>query len=199
MEFLLNPNIAYLLLAIGVIFALLSLISPGSGILEIIALFTLLPAAYAVVTLGFNTWALVVLLLGAVLFLFSVRRAGEKLFLIISIVALVIGSSFLFRGEQWWQPAVHPVLALVVSILMAGFFWIAVRKFLEAVKARPAHDLAPLIGALGEARTDIHQEGSVQVGSELWSARSLQPVPKGARVRVLAREGFLLTVEEVTD
>lgn len=199
MEFLLNPNIAYLLLAIGMIFAILSLISPGSGILEIIALFALLPAAYAMVNLPVNLWALVVLLLGAILFLIAVRRSHDKLYLIISIVALVFGSSFLFRGATWWQPAVHPLMALVVSVLLAGFFYISVRKFLEAASVRPTHDLDSLIGAIGEARTDIHQDGSVQVSSELWSARSSQPIPRGKRVRVVAREGFQLIVEAVNE
>ena len=195
MEILFNPNVAYLLLAVGMMFTILSVISPGSGILEIIALFTLIPAAYAVYHLPINLWALAVLLLGVFPFLIAVRRSGRMVYLVISIIALVIGSSFLFRGAAWWQPAVNPFLSLVVSLLMAGFFWIAVRKFLETMALRPAHSLTPLVGATGEARTDIHQEGSVQVGSELWSARSETFIPQGSRVRVVARQGFLLIVE----
>jgi membrane-bound serine protease (ClpP class) len=52
-----------------------------------------------------------------------------------------------------------------------------------------------LIGSIGEAKTEINDEGSVQVGGELWSARSDQAIPLGARVRVIAREGFILKVE----
>ena len=57
--------------------------------------------------------------------------------------------------------------------------------------------LQALIGAIGEAKTDIHQEGSVYAGGEQWSARSDQPIPTGARVRVLEREGFTLKVEAI--
>jgi len=54
-----------------------------------------------------------------------------------------------------------------------------------------------MVGQVGEAKTRIHSEGSVQVSGELWSARSEKPIPTGSAVRVLAREGFILLVEKV--
>ncbi len=198
MDVLLNPNVAYLIFAGGMMVAILAVISPGTGLLEIAAGFAFLLAGWAVYNLPVNGWALVILAIGVFPFLIAVRRSGRLIYLGISIAALVIGSAYLFRGETWWQPAVHPLLALVVSVLLTGFFWIAVRKYLEAVIARPAHDLRSLIGAIGEAKTDIQDEGSVQVGGELWSARSDRLIIHGERVRVIAREGFLLTVEPVS-
>jgi membrane-bound serine protease (ClpP class) len=118
------------------------------------------------------------------------------LYLVISLLALVIGSAFLFQG-QGGGPAVNPLLAAVVSAITVGYLWIGVRKALEAEKLRPAHSLEGLIGALGEAKTDIHDEGSVQVSSELWSARSQQLIPAGTPVRVVRRDGFILEVEPV--
>jgi membrane-bound ClpP family serine protease len=53
-----------------------------------------------------------------------------------------------------------------------------------------------LVGQIGEARTDILDEGSAQVGGELWSARSLRAIPKGSRVEVVARDGFVVVVEK---
>jgi membrane-bound serine protease (ClpP class) len=69
-------------------------------------------------------------------------------------------------------------------------------KTLEVEKTRPVHDLEALIGVIGEAKTDIHADGSVQVAGELWTARSKQPVPLGSRVRVIGRDGFILEVEQ---
>ena len=63
--------------------------------------------------------------------------------------------------------------------------------------APPHQDLTALIGAIGEAKTDIFQEGSVYAGGEQWSARSDQPISSGARVRVLERDGFTLKVEAI--
>jgi membrane-bound serine protease (ClpP class) len=198
MDLLLDPNIAYLLLAGGLVFAILALLSPGTGLLEIIALFTLLMAGWGVYNLPINPWALVVLAVGAGLFVFSIWKAkGRWIYLAVAIVALVLGSVFIFRGEAWWQPAVNPFLAGGVSIASGVFFWVATRKVLEARSRGPAHDLKGLIGAIGEAKTEIQEEGSIQVASELWSARSKQRIPPGTPVRVVGREGFILEVEEI--
>jgi membrane-bound serine protease (ClpP class) len=195
-KILLDPNVAYLLLVGGVLLAILALLNPGTGILEVAALFALILAGWAVYNLPINPWALLVLLLGVFPFLLAVRRSRRLIYLALAILTLVIGSAFLFQGEGW-QPAVHPVLALVVSALAGGFVWLVVTKSLEAVMARPDHDLNRLIGAIGEAKTDIHMEGSVQVAGELWSARSLKPIPAGTPVRVVKMNGFVLEVEAV--
>ena len=202
MNILIDPNIAYLLLAGGVVCAVLALLSPGTGVLEIVAVFALALAGVSIYNLPFNLWALVILLIGAVLFVFSLRpvtgRKPKAWYLLVgAILALVVGSAFVFRNPTGWQPAVNPWLAASVSVLSAVFFWIATRKTLEARLARPAHDLGGLIGAIGEAKSRIHEEGSIQVGGELWSAHSVRPIPNGARVRVTAREGFILEVEAV--
>jgi len=48
-------------------------------------------------------------------------------------------------------------------LCVAGFLWIAVRKSVEAATVRPSHDLGALVGQVGEARTKVHDDGSVQV------------------------------------
>ena len=193
-DILLNPNVAYLLLVAGFTFATLSLLAPGTGLLEIGALFALLLAGWGIYNLPVNFWALGVLLLGVFPFLLAVRRSGRLTFLGISILALVVGSAFLFRGEGW-RPAVDPILALLVSVLVTGFFWVVVQKTLEAERARPTHDLDALVGSLGEAKTEVHMDGTVQVAGELWTARSAEPIPDGARIRVIGREGLILDVK----
>jgi membrane-bound serine protease (ClpP class) len=199
MDFLQNPNITYLLLAGGLIFAMLALAAPGTGLLEILALFVLGLAGYgvAVYNLPINAWSMVILLAGMVLFFLALRRPKQLYLLVVSILALVVGSAFLFRSLTWYLPAVDPLLAVVVSVLSGGFFWIAARKVMVAASARPVHDLGTLIGAKGEAKTHILKEGSVQVEGELWSAYSDQPIHSGAPVRVLERDGFTLKVEAI--
>lgn len=195
--FLLNPNIAYLALVLGLLLALMALLTPGTGIFEIGALFALLLAGWGVYNLPINFWALVVLVVSIVPFLLALRQKGRYLYLGLSILALVIGSAFLFRGEAWWTPAVHPLLALVASALTGWFVWFATVKVLEARGEHLAHDPQALLGSLGEAKTAIHEEGSVQVAGELWSARSEHSIPNGAQVRVVGREGLILLVESV--
>ncbi|MBU1662407.1 MAG: hypothetical protein KKD28_13150 [Chloroflexi bacterium] len=196
---LLDPNLAYLFLVGGFSMALVSLLAPGTGVLEIGALFALLLAGWGIYTLPVNYWALAILILVVFPFIWAVRKSGQLVYLGVSILALLVGSTFLFRGEVWWQPAVNPVLASVVSALTGGFFWVVARKSLEAEAAPPSHDLSTLVGALGEAKSDIHQEGSAQVLGELWAVRSESPIPASSVVRVIRRDGFILEVERVDD
>ena len=197
MDFLLDPNVAYLFLLAGVLLGLMAIITPGTGIFELGAFFCLALAGYAVYNLSINLWALIVLALSVVPFVYAIQKPKREWFLALSILGLVVGSIFLFATEGW-RPAVNFPLALVSSVLYAGFIWIAVRKTLQAAYARPTHDLTTLVGQVGEAKTRIHKEGSVQVAGELWSARSEKSIPSGSVVKVVAREGFILVVEKST-
>ncbi|MEW5938600.1 MAG: NfeD family protein [Chloroflexota bacterium] len=196
MDFLLNPNLAYLLLLTGALLGLLALVTPGTGGLELGALFCLTLVGYPLTQLDFNLWALLIFVLSVIPFLYSIRRQNREAFLALSILMLVIGSAYLFQNETgWWLPAVNPLLAFVASILFAGFIWFAIRKSMQAFLAPPTHNLGALVGQVGEAKTDVHADGSVQVAGELWSARSKNPIPAGKQVRVVGREGFILDVE----
>jgi membrane-bound serine protease (ClpP class) len=201
MDVLLNPNIAYLLLVAGTLLSILALLSPGTGILEIGALFILLIAGWEAYNLPLNLWALGIFLLGVIPFIFAVRRSGQIVYLIIAIVAFLIGSIFLFHGETLWQPAVNPILALLVSTLATGFMWLVVTKLIEAESSRPTHDLEALIGKIGEVKSTIDSELSVQVAGELWSARSNhpneRPINEGEEILVTGREGFILLVDRL--
>ena len=189
-----NPNIAYLLLMFGSILLMMALVTPGTHLLEGGALFLLAIAGYEIYRLGFNLWALIVLIVSLVPFVYAIQKPKREWALVLSILGLTIGSLYLFPGTGLW-PVVNPVLAVVISMLSAGFLWIAVRKGVQAFRASPIQDLAKLIGQTGQAKTRVHDEGAVQVASELWSARSEISIPAGSRIRVLGREGFTLVVE----
>ena len=195
MDFLLNPNVAYLFLLGGVFLAMLALITPGTGFFEIGALFCIALAGYAIFNLSFNWWAIVLVMLSAVPFVYSIQKPKRELFLGVSIVVLMVGSLFIFPSETG-GPAVNLFLAFLASALVSGFLWIAVQKTVQASSARPSHDLGALVGQVGEAKTKIHVDGSVQVNGELWSARSEKAIKAGSSIRVIRREGFMLIVEK---
>lgn len=197
MDFLLNPNVAYLFLLGGVFLAMLALITPGTGFFEIGALFCIALAGYAIFNLSFNWWAMVLVLLSAVPFIYSIQKPKRELFLGISILVLMVGSLFIFPSETG-GPAVNLFIAFLASALVSGFLWIAVQKTVQASSTRPSHDLEALVGQIGEAKTKIHTDGSVQVNGELWSARSEKPIKSGSPIRVVRREGFILIVEKTS-
>ena len=190
-----TPNLAYLLLMSGTVVLILALITPGTGMLELSALFLLLAAGYTAMQLAVNAWAVAVWIVGIVFFGLSLRRGRrEGVWLALALLAMMVGSVFIFRTPDGGS-AVSPWLAVTVSLLVGGSGWLVARKVLEAETRPPVHDLERLIGQVGEARTDIAPEGSVYLDGEMWTARSEQPIPAGTRVRVLSREGLILEVE----
>lgn len=203
MDVLLNPNIAYLLLVAGTLLSILALLSPGTGVLEIGALFILLIAGWEAYNLPLNFWALMILLLGVIPFVIAVRKSKQPIYLILAIAAFLIGSIFLFHGETLWQPAVNPLLALFVSILATGFLWLIATKVIEAEQSRPSHDMEALIGQRGEIKSIMDDEYSVQVAGELWTARNNRlgdrSLNEGDEITVTGREGFILLVERLPE
>jgi membrane-bound serine protease (ClpP class) len=199
MNFLLDPNVAYVLLMVGMVMAIFALFSPGTGLLEAGALILLLITGYSIYKLPINLWALIVLLVGVFPFILALRRARHWIFLLISLAALITGSIFLFRTESGGA-AVNPVLASVVSILATTMLWLISSQVLTAYFQKPSHDLGRLIGAIGETRSELEadREGTVYVMGEDWTARSDVPIAAGARVEVVNREGLILTVKPFT-
>jgi membrane-bound serine protease (ClpP class) len=198
MDILVNPNVAYMLLVVGIVMVIMALFAPGTGILELGAFFVLLLAGWEMTQLPINLWALGLLVLGVIPFILAVRKSHKMVYLVIALAAFIIGSIYLFQGEHWWQPGVNPILAVVTSILAGGYIWIAVTKVMETEYLRPQHGTSQLIGKIGEAKTDIFNEGSVQIESELWSAHSAVPIELGKDVRVVKIDGFILEVEPVS-
>ncbi len=195
MEFFLNPNTAYLVLMLGIVFAFLALITPGTGLLEVLAVLILIGAGYITSQIGLTLWALILLIVSIVPFFYGIRKPKRGIFLAISLVGIVIGSAYLFPAKGW-LPVVNPFLVIVTSTLISLFLWFTARKVLQTMQREPLHNLENVVGMVGTAKTSIHDSGSVQVGGELWSARSSKVIPAGKHVKVIRREGFTVIVVE---
>lgn len=196
MDFLLDPNVAYLIFLTGIVLVFIAVATPGTGLVEIGALFCFILTGYALYNLSVNWWALVILLLSVVPFIQAIRKPKSFLFLALSILLIVIGSVFLFASDDGSLISVNPVIALISSGLVAVFLWFLFRKALEAISRRPTHDLETLVGQIGEAKSAIYGDGSVYIAGEMWSARSDSEIPAGSHVRVIRRDGFTLVVEK---
>lgn len=187
-------SLLYLFLVAGIWLAALAVVNPGTGVLEILALAALGGAGLGTIFVPLNAWALIVLALGGVLFIASLRLPRPEIWLAFSALALSVGSVFLFQPEGGGA-AVHPLLALSVSLLTLGYFWWAIRSAIKAQRARPTIDLNRVIGEVAEVRTELNLVGSVYALGELWTARSEGRVKVGKKVKVVDREGLMLLVE----
>ncbi|MBP9675218.1 MAG: hypothetical protein KBD67_00620 [Anaerolineaceae bacterium] len=198
MELLIDPNVAYVILVIGFVMGVLALFAPGSGVLEIGALLAMAFAGYAMAVLPINIWALILIVVSVILFIFAVRKHKHWVYLVPSIIAIIVGTIFLYRKESG-APAIDPFVATFMSIITVLFLWFITRKGVEALQLRPAQDLSALIGQIGVARSDIRQSGSIYVGGEEWTARSTKLIHAGQQARVVDRDGLILVVEAVKE
>lgn len=198
MEFLINPNVSYVLLILGFLVAILALFAPGTGILEIAALFALALAGYGIVNLSVNIWALAILALSLLPFILALRQRKQRQlpFLVAVVLLFLTGSALLFPW-QGWTPGVNPILIVLFSAATLGTAWLLASKSVEAMAIRPAFDLDRLIGMTGEVSSDIRGEGTVYVNGEEWTACSKTFLPAGSAVRVIRREGLTLEVEPI--
>jgi len=199
MDFLLTPDVAYVVLMLALGLAVAAVIVPGTGLLEVGALCLFLLSGYQVLQMPVNLWALVVIVLGIFPLAYSLSRKRGRVAAGGALLLIFLGAAMLFRSPAGNVFGVHLPVVLVTTLMEGGFLWFVLIKSLEVIARLPRHDLSALVGLYGEARTPVYHDGSVYVNGELWSARSERPIPAGARVRVTGREGFCLLVHPVEE
>jgi membrane-bound ClpP family serine protease len=195
MEFLINLNIAYLLIVTAVMLAMLNFLLPGSLLAKAGMLLCLVAAGFELYHLQANPWALLVAALSLLPFMAALQQTRlHRTLLVLTILMLVVGAFFLF-SDQEGHPAVNSLLAGLVSIACAQFIWLAGRR--EPDAARRGQDPNSMVGLIGQARTDVFETGLVKIEGEFWPARSHNPIPAGSMVRILRSDGTVLFVKKV--
>ena len=189
-------NLLYLCLVAGIWMVSISLITPGSGVYEVLAGLFLLAAGAGLAFASVNLWAAGVLAAGLLCFVLAVFRDGELAWLLGAGLLISVGSVFLFRiGED--IPSVDPTLAAAASLSTIGYYWFALRRVLESRRAAPSVGVEHFIGQTAVVRSAIEPAGLVYLEGELWAAKSDRDIPAGTYVRILGREGLVLKVQAV--
>jgi membrane-bound serine protease (ClpP class) len=191
-----SPNIAYILMLIGIYGIIFELSNPGAIYPGVIGAISLVLAFYALQVMPVNYAGLALILLGLI---FMVAEAFLPSFGILGIggmISFITGSIIL-----WDDPELNISLPLVFgTALVVGVFSIWVLgRLLRLRKVTPTIGRGEMIGMIGEAREDFDRSGRVYVHSELWTADTTEPVEEGQKVRVVGLEGLRLKVEPVSD
>ena len=188
-----DPNIAYLLMLVGIFGVLFELQNPGAILPGVAGAVSLITAAYALQMLPVSWTGLALIVLALVLFVLEVKVASHGLLTIGGVVAMIIGSIMLIDSPL---PFMRVSLAVIIPSVLAtaSFFLFAVSMGIRAQRRRVTTGSEGLVGEVGVARTEIANDGTVFVRGELWSARSDEPVLPGDAVEVLAVEGMRVKV-----
>jgi membrane-bound serine protease (ClpP class) len=196
-----DPEIAYLIAMLGVIGVLLEMFHPGTIVPGVVGGICLVIAAIAFQMVPVNIGAALLLVLGVAFFAAEMYVGGHGGFIAAGAVCLVIGSLLLVGhvDKGFWADSDFGIGWRVVVPVGAGLAVITATlawKLSQSARKPINTGGQALIGEVGEVRepVDTISGGSILVQGELWKARSAEPIPAGARARVLAVRGLILEV-----
>jgi membrane-bound serine protease (ClpP class) len=189
-----NPNIAYLLMALGMLGIYVELTHPGAVAPGVVGVIAMLLALYSLSVLPFNLAGIGLILVGLVLFILEVKVPSYGLLTVGGLVSFILGSMMLFTGPI---PAMRVSLSVVLptAFLLAFLMIFLLSRVVKLHHRKPLTGVEGLIGEVGEARTAMAPRGRVLVHGEYWNAIiEGAPVPRGTPVRVTRVNGGELTV-----
>ena len=193
-----NPNIAFILGAIGVGCLYIEFTHPGMIFPGVIGAVSLVMALYAFNLLPINYVGVILILIALVLFVLEANITSHGLLAAGGIAALVFGALILIRSP-WPEARIHLSTALSVALPLGIIVVILVRYAIAAKLRKAVTGEEGMIGSVGIAQSNLELVGKVLVHGELWQARATQNIPRGSRVRVRELDGFTLIVESADE
>ena len=192
-QLLINPNIAYLLLVIGIWSAITAFLVPGTGLPEAIAAVCLVLGVTGLTQLPINAVGAAMIALAFVLFLVEFKVMSHGALTVGGVVSFALGSLFLVRPTEA-QPGVSVAVVAMTTLATVVFFVVAVRAALRTFRQPIFSSRQRIVGAQGVVKQTIAPVGTVQVKSELWTAVADEQVAAGEKVVVTGIEGLRLRV-----
>jgi membrane-bound serine protease (ClpP class) len=202
LQLLVNPNIAYLLLLVGLVGIAIEIFSPGLIIPGTLGVVAFLLGAYGTAQLPVTAVGIALLVVGVGLIIAEAHLDTHGIVGFIGVAALAASGLLLFNtGSDEFEVSVPVVIT--VAVLLGGGLAFVVSKAVQAGKAPPHTGREYLVGATGDVRVPLTPMGQVWVDGALWRASLADPDDageaervrdRGARVRVEAVEGLTLRV-----
>ena len=207
LELLSNPQIAVILMMVGIYGLIFGFMSPGTYVPEMIGAICLILALYGMGLFEVNVFGIILIIVAVILFIaealtptFGILTTGGAVCLIVGAL-LLPKEPFLFNPQSgWFEGFVLTVIGIAVA--SAAFFFFAVGAVLKARKRKVKVGGEELIGKVTKAETEINEDGgTVKLRGEIWNARTLagERIPKGEKVEVIDREGLTLIVKRKED
>jgi membrane-bound serine protease (ClpP class) len=188
-----DPNIAYILMMIGLAGLYFELAHPGAVFPGVIGAISLILAFYSFQTLPVNYAGLLLIALAIIFFIAEIKVASYGILSLGGIVSLTLGSIMLFEDVGVSLRLMAPTI-----VLIGGFFVIVSTLAFRAYRSKPQTGIEGLIGEVGVVQKPIDPEGVVFVHGEYWRAVSSEKLEPGEMVAVEEVNGLLLKVRKAS-
>jgi len=192
-----NPNIAYILLFLGIYGILGEFSSPGALFPGIFGGICLILAFVAFQMIPINFAGIILITIGIILFIFEIYTPTFGLLTLGGITSLTLGSFMLTKDMA---PFLRISSGVILTIVVATgiFFIFAVTKGIKIQWKKPISGKESLVGMIGTARTHLNPGGQIFINGELWQATVFDGthIKKGEKVIVISLEGLRLVVKK---
>ena len=181
-----DPDVAYVLLMLGLIGLIFELLNPGIIFPGIIGFISIVLAFYALNTLPVNYAGLALIAFGIILLLLEIKIVSHGMLAIGGITALLIGSMMLIRPASNLEFARISRVSIFTSVaLLSGFFLFVIGMGLKAQRAKAYMGVESMLGETAEVFETLNPAGRVQMHGEIWNAVSVSGIMnKGEKVRI---------------
>jgi membrane-bound serine protease (ClpP class) len=193
-----DPNIAFILGAIGVLGLYIEFTHPGGVLPGVVGAIALVLGLFGFHLMPINYAGVALILIGLALFGLEAAYTSHGVLAAGGIAAMVFGSMILINSP-WPGARIYLSTTLSVVLPLAVITIILMRFAWRATKSKAVTGSEGLVNLIGVARTDLDPDGKVLVRGELWDARAEKHIPPGSSVRVRKVEGLTLLVEPVEE
>lgn len=193
-----DPNIAYILMMIGLAGLYFELSHPGAIFPGVIGGISLILAFFALQTLPVNYAGILLIVLGIIFFVMEMKITSYGLLSVAGIFSLLLGSLMLFEGDTPDMKLSLQVLLPTIIVISVFFATVAGLVF-RAQMSKPVTGSGGMVGEIGIVQKALTPEGKVFVHGELWNARAKEPLDEHAKVRVVKVVNLILEVESVDE
>lgn len=188
-----DPNVAYILLMIGIYGIILEFYNPGMGLPGIAGVICLLLGAFALQMLPINYAGLALIFVGIGLMVVEAFSPSFGVFGLGGVVAFVLGSVMLMDTDLNAYQISIPIIA-AFAVASAALFLYALGAAIRARQQPVSTGSEAMVGSMAIALEDFEGQGRVRVFSENWNAVSNQAIEKGSKVKIINVDGLTLEV-----
>ncbi len=191
-----NPNIAYILMMVGLLGIYFELSNPGAIFPGVIGGISLILAFFSFQTLPINYAGVLLIIMALVLFILEIKVTSFGMLSIGGIISLTLGSLMLFDSPVPFLRVSFDVIIPVVTVTSACFI-LVVYLAIKAHRRKPTTGREGLVGKKGIAKSKIDPQGKVFVHGEYWDAVSDETISEGTKVKVTEVKDNEIKVKKV--
>lgn len=198
LEFISRPDIAYLLLVLGIYAIIFEVLSPGGFVMGTAGAIMVLLGAYGLRMLPLNYAGIILLVAGIVVMVVDLLVGGIGILSAFGALSLIVGSLIIYRAPGGELLRFSMTFLAGAIVVLSAFFAVAAWAVLRAMKRRIVSGQEELVGMTGKVVQDLNPEGTIFCHGEYWKAKSSDgsPIAKDEWVEVESVDGFVLIVRK---